>query len=100
MHLLIPSRRAALDDLSEASAAGPRGATRKILANKGLTPKRAKVNRNPRVKKRLRYDKAVKKVATMKAVFKGGMSTLGHGEYAGEKSGIGSKVVKSVRLGK
>lgn len=95
--VLVP--RAALDELADESAAGPRGATRKILANKGLQPKRAKVNRNPRVKKRLRYDKAVKKVATMKAVYKGGMASLGHGEYQGEKSGIGAKVVKSVRLG-
>lgn len=73
--------------------------TRKILANKGLQPKRAKINRNSRVKKRVQYDKAVKKVATMKSVYKGGQATLGHGEYQGEKSGIGSNVVKSVRLG-
>lgn len=87
--------REALDAESAESPAGPRGATRKILANKGLQPKRAKVNRNPRVKKRLRYDKAVKKVATMKSVYKGAMQ----GEYVGEKSGIGKGVVKSVRLG-
>lgn len=68
------------------------------MANKGLQPKRAKVNRNPRVKKRLRYDKAVKKVASMKSVYKGGMATLGHKEYSGEKSGITNNS-KSVRLG-
>jgi U3 small nucleolar RNA-associated protein 3 len=90
-----PSSRSALTDLSESSADGPRGATRKMLANKGLQPKRAKVNRNPRVKKRMAYDKAVKKVATMKAVYKGGDRS----DYQGEKSGIGAKVVKSVRLG-
>lgn len=56
------------------------------------------MNRNPRVKKRLRYDKAVKKVATMKSVYKGGMSSLAGGEYSGEKSGITGKVVKSIRL--
>jgi U3 small nucleolar RNA-associated protein 3 len=68
------------------------------MANKGLQPKRAKVNRNPRVKKRLRYDKAVKKVASMKSVYKGGLATLGHKEYSGEKSGITNNS-KSVRLG-
>jgi U3 small nucleolar RNA-associated protein 3 len=57
------------------------------------------VNRNPRVKKRLQYDKAVKKVATMKPVYKGGEAATARRDYSGEKSGIGSKVVKSVRLG-
>ncbi|KAK4704283.1 U3 small nucleolar RNA-associated protein 3, partial [Phenoliferia sp. Uapishka_3] len=93
------THRQALDAEGDASAAGPRGVTRKILANKGLQPKRAKINRNSRVKKRVQYDKAVKKVATMKSVYKGGQATLGHGEYMGEKSGIGKGVVKSVRLG-
>lgn len=65
------------------------------MANKGLQPKRAKVNRNPRVKKRMAYDKAVKKVATMKSVYKGGDRS----GYEGEKSGIGKRVVKSVKLG-
>lgn len=82
-------------DLASDPSTGPRGATRKILANKGLTPKRAKVNRNPRVKKRMAYDKAVKKVSTMKSVYKGGDG----GNYQGEKSGIGKRTVKSVKLG-
>lgn len=90
--------RNALDSLSAESPAGPRGATYKIMSNKGLTPKRAKANRNPRVKKRMMYDKAVKKVATMKSVYKGGLGGLEGGEYKGEKSGIG-RVVKSVKLG-
>ncbi|KAI5481282.1 hypothetical protein MNV49_004904 [Pseudohyphozyma bogoriensis] len=92
------AEKAALDEAADESAAGPRGVNRKILANKGLTPKRAKVNRNPRVKKRMRYDKAVKKVATMKSVYKGGEASRGQNDYSGEKSGIGAKVVKSVRL--
>lgn len=73
----------------------PRAVNRMIMANKGLTPKRAKSVRNPRVKKRMRYDQAKKKVASMKPVYKGG---LGSASYDGEKSGISSKVVKSRTL--
>ncbi|GLB38447.1 putative sas10 C-terminal domain [Lyophyllum shimeji] len=75
---------------------GPRSLTRAILANKGLTPHRPKSVRNPRVKKRLKFDKAKKKLSSQKAVYKGGLAEIGR--YDGEKSGI-SKVVKSVRLG-
>ena len=51
--------------------------------------------RNPRVKKRQRYEQAKKKVASQKAVYKGGIAATGR--YEGEKSGI-SKVIKSQRL--
>ncbi|TCD63240.1 hypothetical protein EIP91_005796 [Steccherinum ochraceum] len=78
------------------SSTGPRGLTRAILSNKGLTPHRSKSVRNPRVKKRQKFEKAKKKVSSQKAVFKGGVSSTG-GRYDGEKSGI-SKVVKSVKL--
>ncbi|KAF8073806.1 Sas10 C-terminal domain-containing protein [Lyophyllum atratum] len=61
-----------------------------------LTPHRPKSVRNPRVKKRLKFDKAKKKLSSQKAVYKGGLADTGR--YDGEKSGI-SKVVKSVRLG-
>ena len=47
------------------------------------------------MKKRQKFEKAKKKVASQKAVYKGGMDTT---RYEGERSGI-SKVVKSVRLG-
>lgn len=78
------------------SSSGPRSITHAILKNKGLTPKRPKVARNPRVKKRQKYDKAKKRVASQRAVYKGGIGDVS--KYAGEKSGI-SKVVKSVPLG-
>ncbi|GJJ13336.1 hypothetical protein Clacol_007588 [Clathrus columnatus] len=74
---------------------GPRSLTRAILKNRGLTPRRSKSVRNPRVKKRERYEKAKKKVKSQKAVYKGG---LGGRPYGGEESGI-SKIVKSVKLG-
>ncbi|GAA5888815.1 hypothetical protein JCM16303_003021 [Sporobolomyces ruberrimus] len=90
------AEKAEIDALSASMADGPRGATRQILANKGLTPRRKKENRNARVKKRLRYDKAQKKLSSMKATYKGGESRTG---YEGEGSGIARKTVKSRQLG-
>ncbi|THV05235.1 hypothetical protein K435DRAFT_826449 [Dendrothele bispora CBS 962.96] len=89
--------RAAERVFDEDELSGPRSLTRAILANKGLTPHRSKSVRNPRVKKRQKFEKAKKKVASQKPVYKGGLADTG-GRYEGEKSGI-SKVVKSVRLG-
>ncbi|WVQ73479.1 hypothetical protein IAR50_003051 [Cryptococcus sp. DSM 104548] len=84
------AERAAYDD---ESADGPRTITRAIEKNRGLTPRRSKTGRNPRVKKRQAYDKAQKKVASQRSVYKGGQSAYG-GEYKGEKTGI-TQVVKS-----
>ena len=79
----------------EETADGPRALTRAILKNKGLTPHRPKSVRNPRVKKRQRYDQAQRKLASQRAVFKEGPRDAAR--YEGERSGI-SKVVKSVRF--
>ncbi|KAL7409037.1 hypothetical protein BDY24DRAFT_242893 [Mrakia frigida] len=79
------------DDVT--SGSGPRSLTRAILKNKGLTPHRNKAVRNPRVKKRMRFDKAKKQVSSMQAVYKGGQGAL-KGNYGGEATGI-STVVKS-----
>lgn len=75
-----------------------RGITRQIEKNKGLTPHRPKTSRNPRVKKRLKYEQAKKKLGSRQAVFKGGQSSL-QGGYAGEASGISTHLVKSRKLG-
>ncbi|KAH7885360.1 Sas10 C-terminal domain-containing protein [Phlebopus sp. FC_14] len=83
-------------DLDDDEISGPRSITRAIMKNKGLTPRRAKSVRNPRVKKRQKYDQAKKKVSSQKAVYKGGIGDVS--KYSGEQSGI-SKVVKSIRLG-
>ncbi|KAK7056705.1 something about silencing protein 10 [Paramarasmius palmivorus] len=91
------ARAGRLDGMDENGVSGPRSLTRAIMANKGLTPHRSKSVRNPRVKKRQKFEKAKKKVASQKAVYKGGISETG-GRYDGERSGI-TKVVKSVRLG-
>jgi len=82
----------------EVPADGPRSLTRSILKNKGLTPHRSKSVRNPRVKKRQKYDDAKKKIRSQKAVYEGGLSSTG-GRYDGEASGISVRTVKSVRLG-
>lgn len=66
--------------------------------NKGLTPHRPKSVRNPRVKRRMRYERAKKRLSSTRAVYKGGQSAL-QGGYAGEQSGISTHLVKSRKLG-
>ncbi|KAI0647747.1 Sas10 C-terminal domain-containing protein [Trametes meyenii] len=80
--------------VEEESVDGPRSLTRAILKNRGLTPKRSKSVRNPRVKKRQKYEKAKKRVSSQKAVYKGGMDAS---RYSGEKTGI-TQTVKGIRL--
>lgn len=81
--------------MTDDTAEGPRSVSRAILKNRGLTPHRSKSVRNPRVKKRQRYEKAKKRVSSQKAVYKGGIAATGR--YDGEKTGI-TKVIKGVRL--
>ncbi|TFY68810.1 hypothetical protein EVG20_g3402 [Dentipellis fragilis] len=81
-------------DVDDDTAEGPRLLTRAILKNRGLTPHRSKSVRNPRVKKRQRFEKAKKVIASQKAVYKGAVDAT---RYGGEQTGI-SKVVKSVRF--
>ena len=99
VHLLVTVGRnsfnTARPEPEPENASGPRSVTRAILKNKGLTPRRSKAVRNPRVKKRQKFEQAKKKVASQKAVYKGGIGDVS--KYSGEQSGI-SKVVKSVRL--
>ena len=74
---------------------GKRQITYQIQKNKGLTPRRKKEVRNPRVKKRMKFEEKQKKLKTVKAVYKGGE---GKGGYQGELSGIKTGLVKSVKL--
>lgn len=92
--------RNALSIESEASGAGPRQASRQILKNKGLTPKRAKVNRNPRVKKRLRFEKANKKISSQRPTYNSDQAAKSRdmNGYTGEKSGVKDGLVKSRKL--
>ncbi|KAI1610149.1 Sas10 C-terminal domain-containing protein [Exophiala viscosa] len=74
---------------------GKRKITYAIEKNKGLAPKRKKDVRNPRVKKRKKYDEKMKKLGSMRQVYKGGE---GRGGYGGEATGIKTNVVKSIKL--
>ena len=74
---------------------GKRAITYAIEKNKGLTPHRKKDVRNPRVKKRKKYDEKKKKLASMRPTYKGGE---GRGGYGGELTGIKKGVVRSTKL--
>jgi U3 small nucleolar RNA-associated protein 3 len=79
----------------EADEEGKRAIGYVIEKNKGLAPKRKKDVRNPRVKKRKKFEERKKKLRSMKAVWKGGEE---RGGYKGEMTGIKSGLVKSVKL--
>lgn len=74
---------------------GKRAISYIIEKNKGLTPHRKKDVRNPRVKKRKKYEEKKKKHASQRAVYKGGE---GRGGYGGELTGIKAGLVKSTKL--
>lgn len=74
---------------------GKRGISYQIEKNKGITPKRKKEVRNPRVKKRKKFEDKKKKLGSVRAVWKGGE---GRGGYGGELTGIKKGLVKSVKL--
>lgn len=77
---------------------GRRQITYAIQANKGLTPHRAKQNRNPRVKKKLRYEKKKKQLKSMKPVFDAAKKAAGGAKYGGEMTGIKKGLVRSRKL--
>jgi U3 small nucleolar RNA-associated protein 3 len=72
---------------------GRRVATNQILKNRGLTPKRNKEIKNPRVKRRMKFEKASKKLKHIvpQAKSKGQ-------PYQGELTGIKPNLSKSVRI--
>ncbi|KAI1907787.1 something about silencing protein 10 [Ophidiomyces ophidiicola] len=79
----------------EIGADGKRAITYAIEKNKGLAPKRNKDVRNPRVKKRKKFEEKKKKLGSIRAVYKGGE---GRGGYGGELTGIKKNLIKSVKL--
>ncbi|KAI7946933.1 hypothetical protein MJO29_011460 [Puccinia striiformis f. sp. tritici] len=94
------SERDALTTEAEGGTSGPREISRQILKNKGLTPKRAKENRNPRVKKRKRFEKAQQKISTQRPTYKPDQAAQNRtlNGYQGEKTGVKVGVVKSRKL--
>jgi U3 small nucleolar RNA-associated protein 3 len=72
-----------------------RAASYEIIKNRGLTPHRKKENRNPRVKKREKYEKAlIARKGQVREVKQGSTS----GGYGGETTGIKSQVARSRKL--
>lgn len=84
-----------VDVQEEIGPDGKRAISYQIEKNKGLTPKRNKDSRNPRVKKRKRFEDKKKKLGSIRQQYKGGE---GRGGYGGELTGIKKNVVKSVKL--
>ena len=77
------------------TADGKRAISYAIEKNKGLAPKRKKEVRNPRVKKRKKFEEKKKKLGSIRQVYKGGE---GRGGYGGELTGIKTGLVRSVKL--
>ena len=65
-----------------------RNVQRSIVLNKGLVRKRPKKDRNPRVKKRMKYEEMQKKRKNIVKEFKGGNQKLYKGEESGIKTGL------------
>lgn len=73
---------------------GKRAASYEIIKNRGLTPHRKKANRNPRVKKREMYDKAViRRKGQVRDVIRGAA-----GAYGGEMTGIKANISRSRKI--
>ena len=81
----------------EIDQSGKRLITRQIEKNKGLMPHRSKDVRNPRVKKRKKYEKKKKALKGRQQVYQ--LNDRRRGAYGGEESGISKNVVKGVKLG-
>ena len=73
---------------------GKRAISYAIEKNKGLHPKRKKEVRNPRVKKRKKFEEKKKRLGSIRPVYRGGE---GKG-YQGELTGIKGGLVRSVKL--
>ena len=72
-----------------------RPATYEMIKNRGLTPHRKKANRNPRVKKREAYAKAVK---NRRGQVRDVISGVGATNYAGQMTGIKASLSKSRKI--
>lgn len=81
-------------------ADGKRAITYEISKNRGLAPKRKKEARNPRVKKRMKYEARQKKLATMKPIYsdKRAKEAGKGGKYVGEMTGINAALVRARKL--
>lgn len=65
-----------------------------IMKSKGLTRKRKKIDRNPRVKHREKYRKVLQKRKSKVQEFKEGPQS----KYGGESSGLKVGLIRSTKL--
>lgn len=92
-HYTVDARYGGREELVEDGKR--RAATYEIMTNRGLRPHRPKENRNPRVKKRLAYGKAVKaRKGQVREAVAGAA-----GSYGGEMTGIKSGISRSRKIG-
>lgn len=80
-------------DIADLDADQPRPATKSILSNRGLTPHRNRDIKNPRVKQRMRFEKASKRLGSFRPVHR-----TNSGPYAGETTGIRSNITRSTKF--
>ncbi|DAZ97210.1 TPA: hypothetical protein N0F65_003841 [Lagenidium giganteum] len=81
-------------DEDEDEEGGKRGATYEIIKNTGLKAHKSKLNRNPRVKKRMQYRKAViRRKGQVRDVRTGEA-----GKYGGETTGIKANLSRSRKI--
>ncbi|KAJ1663124.1 something about silencing protein 10 [Coemansia sp. RSA 1813] len=80
------------EDANVASDA-KRSVSYQILKNKGLMPRRTKEQRNPRVKRKVRYEKAKKKLSSTAVQVR-----KLEGNYGGEATGIKANLTRSTRF--
>ena len=83
------------DKMDDEEPNAKRQATWKILNNRGLTPRRKKENRNPRVKRKLKYESAMKKLSSTRRV---AVDKSKLGAYGGETTGIKVNLSRSIRF--
>ncbi|KHJ48911.1 Sas10 protein [Trichuris suis] len=92
-HSSEESREQDDDEVNETAEISKRSITYEMKKNKGLMPKRKKEQRNPRVKHRNRYRKALKKLRSKRPDVKKEMH-----RYSGEPRGINPFIVRSIKL--
>lgn len=80
--------------VTDAEVTGERAISKAIMKNRGLVAHKAKINRNPRVKKREQYRKAL---IRRKGAVRDIRTDEGH-KYGGEETGIKSSISRSRKL--
>lgn len=82
-----------MEDVEEKGELAQRNVNYQIMKNKGLTRNRKKIDRNSRVKLRVKYDKALKKRKGKVQDYKGSRDN-----YSGEHTGLRANLIKSTSL--